>query len=156
MAASADDVQSGLGLSPYLDENHEVQEMLSQDPRLKSRVSQDPGLWISRIHIHCKVLLQEDTRNSFLRPPTNVVLERELRRDTSMRKGDANGSVLGSVDETQMFASQDQTSDGRNGLSSSRNGDSQATERGDCLPFVPNPYNEDAVCQAGLPGCACN
>lgn len=55
--------------------------------------------------------MQEDTRNSFLRPPTNVVLERELRRDSSLRRGEANGSVLGSVNETSVFASHDLASD---------------------------------------------
>ena len=91
---------------------------------------------------HCKAWLQEDTRNSFLRPPTNVVLERELRRDTSLRKGEANGSVLGSIDETQVFSSHDQTSDGRNGLSSTGNGDSQAAVRGNSHPSVPFVYIE--------------
>ena len=77
---------------------------------------------------HC---LQEDTRNSFLRPPTNVVLERELRRDTSLRKADANGSVLGSLDETSVFASHDQNTDRRgNGAAASSNGESQATVTG--------------------------
>jgi hypothetical protein len=55
--------------------------------------------------------MQEDTRNSFLRPPTNVVLERELRRDSSLRRGEANGSILESVDETSVFASHDLASD---------------------------------------------
>ena len=75
--------------------------------------------------------LQEDTRNSFLRPPTNVVLERELRRDTSLRKGDANGSALGSLDETSVFASHDQSPDGHgNGAGASINGKSQAAVTG--------------------------
>ncbi len=52
-----------------------------------------------------------------MRPPTNVVLERELRRDSSLRRDEANGSVLGSVDETSMFASRDLASDvSRNGV----------------------------------------
>ena len=77
---------------------------------------------------HC---LQEDTRTSFLRPPTNVVLERELRRDTSLRKGEANGSVLGSLDETSVFASHDQNNDRRgNGAAVSVNGESQAAVTG--------------------------
>jgi len=65
-----------------------------------------------------------------LRPPTNVVLERELRRDSSMRKGDITGSVLGSIDETQVFASHDQTTDNSNGSSPAKNGEPQAVVRG--------------------------
>lgn len=79
--------------------------------------------------------MQEDTRNSFLRPPTNVVLERELRRDSSMRGGIVNGSVLGSIDETTMFASQDQNTDGRNGTAPADNGDLQAAGQGGELPL---------------------
>ena len=47
-----------------------------------------------------------------------------------MRKGDVTGSVLGSVDETQVFASYDQTTDNSNGSSSAQNGESQAAVRG--------------------------
>ena len=59
------------------------------------------------------------------------MLERELRRDTSLRKADANGSALGSLDETSVFASHDQSTDRRgNGAAASANGESQAAVTG--------------------------